>query len=55
MRQINENDYISFTISSGWNLTVYDFKTAKREFDNIRSGVLYGNKPNGERAILDSK
>lgn len=55
MRKINENDYVSFTISRGWNLTVNDWRTALKEWHNLTSGTLYGNKPDGTRAIIDSK
>lgn len=58
MRKINENDYVSFTIHitrNGCNITLYRFKDALKEYDTIGSAILYGNKPNGERAILDSK
>ena len=56
MRKINENDYVNFTISgNGWNLTVSTFNKALREYNNLTSGTLYGNKPNGTRAIIDSK
>lgn len=55
MRKINENDYVSFTISKGWNLTVYEWKTALKEWNNLTSETLYGNKPDGTRAILDTK
>ena len=55
MRKINENDFVSFTISKGWNLTVNELKTALKEWNNIDSGTLYGNKPDGTRVIIDSK
>jgi len=55
MRKINEEDFISYTISRGWNCTVYDLKTALREFSNIPSGTLYGNKADGTKAIIDQK
>lgn len=55
MRKINESDFISYTISRGWNLTVFDFKAALKEFNNISSGTLYGNKPDGTQAIIDQK
>lgn len=55
MRKINEKDYVSFTISNGWNLTVNAWKTALREWGDMSSGVLYGNKADGTRAIIDSK
>lgn len=57
MRKINENDYVDFTIAGkGWTLTVSTFKTALREWQNITDSgcVLYGNKHNGTRAIIDS-
>lgn len=55
MRKINEKDYVSFTISKGWNFTVHEWKTALKEWNNVASGTLYGNKPDGTRAIIDTK
>lgn len=58
MRKIYENDYLSFTVAGpGWSLTVSTLKKAMDEWKNIdRSGcTLYGNKPDGTRAIIDSK
>ncbi len=56
MRKINENEFVDFTISgNGWTLTVSTFKKALREWNNLTSGTLYGNRPNGTRAINDSK
>ena len=58
MRKINENDYVDFTIAGpGWSLTVSTFKKALGEWKDIqRAGcTLYGNKPDGTRAIIDSK
>lgn len=58
MRKINENDYVDFTIAGpGWSLTVSTLKKALNKWDDIqRSGcTLYGNKPDGTRAIIDSK
>lgn len=58
MRKINENDYVDFTIAgNGWTLTVSTFKNALREWNNIDGSgrTLYGNRPNGTRAIIDSK
>jgi hypothetical protein len=55
MRHINENDYVSFTISNGWNLTIHEWKNALREWNNINAGTLYGNRSDGTRAIIDSK
>ena len=57
MRKINENDFVDYTISgNGWNCTVTTFQKALREFNNIKSDcTLYGNKPDGTRAIIDLK
>lgn len=56
MRKFNENDYVDFTIAgNGWTLTVSTLKKAMREWDNLTSGTLYGNKPNGTREIIASK
>lgn len=58
MRKINENDYISFTIHikrNGCNITFNTLKNAIKEWNNIGAGTLYGNKPNGDRAVLDSR
>lgn len=58
MRKINENDYVDFTITGpGWSLTVTNFKKAVGEWKDItRTGcTFYGNKPDGMRAIIDSK
>lgn len=58
MRKINENDYVNFTIAAnGWTLTVFTFNNALREWNNIAGSgcTLYGNKPDGTRAIIDSK
>ena len=58
MRKINENDYVDFTITGpGWSWTIADFKKAVGEWTDItRNGyTLYGNKPDGTRAIIDSK
>ncbi len=57
MRKINENDYVDFTIAGpGWSLTISTFKKALGEWNSItRPGcILYGNKPDGTRAIIDS-
>lgn len=58
MRKINENDYISFTIhiaKNGCNITLNTLKSALKEWNNIGAGTLYANRPNGTRAIIDSK
>jgi len=56
MRKINEKDYVNFTIAgSGWSFTVHKLADAMREWDGMKFGTLYGNKPDGSRAILDTK
>ena len=56
MRKINENDYVNYTIAgSGWTFTVHNFADAKREWAGMKFGTLYWNKPDGTRAILDTK
>ena len=58
MRKINENDYVDFTITGpGWSVTFSNFGKAVGEWTDItREGyTLYGNKPDGTRAIIDSK
>ena len=58
MRKINENDYVDFTIAGpGWSLTVSTFKKALGEWKDIQCHgcTLYGNKPDGTRAIIDSQ
>lgn len=56
MRKINEKDYKDFTIvGKGWSVTLSKFKDAVYQFSQMPGGVLYGNKKEGGRAILDSK
>ena len=56
MRHINEKDYVDYTIAgNGWTYTISSFQTALKEFNALEYGILYGNKPDGTRAILDSK
>lgn len=56
MIKIKESDFVNFTIAgSGWSLTVHKLYDALREWDKMQSGTLYGNKPDGMRAIIDSK
>ena len=56
MRTIKEKDYVSYTIvGSGWSFTVNTLKTALYEWANMKFGTLYGNKPDGTQAILDTK
>lgn len=57
MRKINENEFVDYTISgNGWNLTISTFKKALGEWKNVGNGcTFYGNRPNGTRAIIDTK
>lgn len=57
MRRINEQDFISYSIEAqGWGITFLSFDKAKREWAGLeRSATLYGNKPDGTRAIIDTK
>lgn len=56
MRKINENDFVDYTISgNGWNFTVTKFQDALKQWKDIAHGTLYGNKPNGDRAVIDSR
>ena len=56
MRKINEDDFVSYTIAgNGWNVTVPTLKKALKQWDEIPHGTLYGNKPNGDRAVIDSR
>ena len=58
MRKIDEKDYCSYTIhidSNGCNVTLNSLSGALKEWAHIKSGILYGNKPNGDKAIIDSR
>lgn len=56
MRKINENDYVNYTIAgSGWSFTVHKLADAMREWSGMKFGTFYGNKPDGTRAIIDTK
>lgn len=55
MRNINEKDFVSFTISNGWNFTVFAWKDALKKWGEMNAGTLYGNKSDGSRAIIDQK
>jgi len=55
MRKIDEKEFVSYTVSNGWSLTVFTLKDALKHFNDLSAGTLYGNKPDGTRAILDSK
>lgn len=57
MRKINEKDFLSFTVETrSFKLTVHKVADAVRYFNDWNgSATIYGNKPDGGRAILDSK
>lgn len=56
MRKINENDYDYFIIAASWgNVTLHSLKSALKEWNNTKNGTFYGIKPDGRRAILDTK
>ena len=57
MRKINENDYVNFTIAgNGWSCTVASFAGALKQYNDVGRGcTLYGNKPDGTRAIIDAQ
>lgn len=57
MRKIDEKNYVSYTIHikrNGCNVTFNTLSGALREWTNIDGGILYGNKADGEKAILDT-
>lgn len=55
MKKINENDFVNFTIAgNGWSVTISSFKAALKEWNNGAGKILYGNKKNGTRIIIDS-
>lgn len=58
MKRVNEKHYSDYTIvAPGWTLTLSNFKNVLTEWTRLdRAGcTLYGNKPDGTRAILDTK
>ena len=56
MRKINEYDYVSFTISgNGWNMTLFKFAEALKQWGKVPHGTLFGNKQNGDRSVIDSR
>lgn len=56
MRKIDENKYVNYTIAGdGWSYTIHQLPDALREWKGMRYGTFYGNKPDGSRAILDTK
>ena len=56
MRKIDETKYQSFCISfNGCNVTLFSLKRAINQYKDIEHATLYGNKPDGTRAILDQK
>lgn len=58
MRKINKDEFRSYTIAgSGWSMLVYKLNNALKQWGDITGDgyTLYGNRPNGTRAILDTK
>ena len=58
MRKIDKTKFVSYTISRpGVNLTMHDLRRVLVEWKNNfgEGSTLYGNKPDGTRAILDTK
>lgn len=56
MLKINEEDFVNFTIvGNGWSVTVATFKSARKQWDEMEYGQLVGNKPNGDKTIIDSR
>ena len=56
MKHIDETKFENYTVECGFTITYNSLKEAIKLF-NDREGrcVLYGNKPDGTRAILDQK
>ena len=56
MRKINPDDYVGYQIvGRGWSCNITSFAEAKKIWADMDFGTLYGNKPNGNQAILDTK
>lgn len=56
MKKIDPKDYVSYTIvGSGWSFTVYTWEKAQKEWDGMRFGTLYGNKPDKTQTVIDNK
>lgn len=56
MRPIDETLFVDYTIAgNGWTYTVESLPKAVAKFKEMETGILYGNKPDGTRAIIDSK
>ena len=57
MRKVNEDDFASYTIvRNGSQVTFFRLFDVLRIWKDYGAGsILYGNKPDGEQAILDSK
>lgn len=56
MKKINENDYIGFVLECPGFMCHGTFKNVMRVFEE-RAGkcTVYGIKPNGDRAVIESK
>ena len=56
MRKINESDFMSYTIvGNGWTFNTATFSKAFKQWENFAHGTFYGNKPNGDKAVIDSR
>lgn len=57
MKKFNPTQFESYTIAgNGWNYNIDNKDNALKEWKKIQtSATLYGNRPNGTRAILDTK
>lgn len=59
MRKIKENEFVSFTITGyGWSYTITEMRNALHDWAELMPNgklTLWGNKANGQRAILDNK
>ena len=57
MKKFDPTQFESYTIAgNGWNYNIDNKDIALKEWKTIQvSATLYGNRPNGTRAILDTK
>lgn len=56
MKKINEEDFKDFTIAChGFSITLSSLRKIMREWENLnREAVLYGNRRDGSRVVLDT-
>lgn len=56
MRGLNFDDYVNFTFKdAGFSFTTGNYNDAMQLLTERGKGVVYGNKINGDVAILDSR